>query len=95
MAAKKGESGETFEDLYRRLEETVAKLETGNLALEESISLYEEGTRLAKRCQEILQGAELRISRLQEQLSGPAPDLLRDGGGAYGAELEEEPLYDE
>jgi exodeoxyribonuclease VII small subunit len=64
MASKPGQEG--FEALYTRLEETVAKLEQGNLTLEESIALYEEGMNLARRCQELLQQAELRITRLQE-----------------------------
>jgi exodeoxyribonuclease VII small subunit len=73
---------EGFEALYRRLEETVAKLEAGNLSLEESLSLYEEGMTLARRCQELLQDAELRVTRLQEQFSeGTA--TLREEVGEY------------
>jgi exodeoxyribonuclease VII small subunit len=60
---------ETFEDLYLRLEEVVAKLEAGNLPLEETIALYEEGMVLAQRCQELLDGAELRITRLKESFA--------------------------
>jgi exodeoxyribonuclease VII small subunit len=71
-----------FEALYRRLEETVGKLEAGNLSLEESLSLYEEGMTLARKCQELLQDAELRITRLQEQFAeGTA--TLRDEVGEY------------
>jgi exodeoxyribonuclease VII small subunit len=57
---------ETFEELYRRLEETVAKLEAGGLSLDDALALYEEGMNLAKRCQEILDGAELKVTRLKE-----------------------------
>jgi exodeoxyribonuclease VII small subunit len=57
---------ETFEELYRRLEETVAKLEAGGLSLDDALALYEEGMSLAKRCQEILDGAELKVTRLKE-----------------------------
>ena len=57
---------EGFEALYRRLEETVEKLERGGLSLEESITLYEQGMTLAKRCQAILDGAEQRITKLRE-----------------------------
>ncbi len=70
MAVKKNK--ETFEDLFRRLEETVAKLEEGGLPLEQSLALYEEGMLLAKRCQEMLDGAEVRIRQLRETLSAPA-----------------------
>ena len=77
MASKK-QPDEPFEALYTRLEETVAKLEAGNLSLEESLSLYEEGMSLAKRCQELLQGAELRITRLQGQFSEAGAALRED-----------------
>ena len=79
MASKKDAEG--FEVLYKRLEETVAKLEAGNLTLEESIALYEEGMSLARRTQELLAEAELRITRLQESF-GSSP-VLRDDTGEY------------
>jgi exodeoxyribonuclease VII small subunit len=69
---------ETFEELYRRLEETVAKLEAGGLSLDDALALYEEGMNLAKRCQEILDGAELKVTRLKEAFATyaapPEPD---------------------
>ena len=70
MPAKREQ--EPFEELYRRLEETVEKLEKGGLSLEQSIALYEEGMDLAKRCQAILDSAELRITRLREAFAQPA-----------------------
>ena len=57
---------QTFEELYQRLEETVTKLEAGGLSLDDSLALYEEGMNLARRCQEILDGAELKVTRLKE-----------------------------
>ncbi len=59
----------SFEELYRRLEDTVEKLERGGLPLEQSIALYEEGMQLAKRCQEILDKAELRITKLRDSFA--------------------------
>jgi exodeoxyribonuclease VII small subunit len=56
----------TFEELYQRLEETVAKLEAGGLSLDDALAIYEEGMNLARRCQEILDGAELKVTRLKE-----------------------------
>ena len=70
MAAKKNK--ETFEELFRRLEETVTKLEGGGLPLERSLALYEEGMTLARRCQETLDAAEVRIRQLRETLAAPA-----------------------
>ena len=57
---------ESFEELYQRLEQAVGKLEEGGLPLEEALALYEEGMQLAQRCQEMLDQAELRVTRLQE-----------------------------
>lgn len=59
----------TFEDLYRRLEETVNKLEAGGMPLEQAIALYEEGMSLARQCQDRLDQAELKITRLRESFA--------------------------
>ena len=73
MTAKR-DGSPPFEELYGKLEATVEKLEKGGLSLEESISLYEEGMELAKRCQTLLDGAEQRIVRLRESFGqSPAP----------------------
>ena len=56
---------EGFEALYRRLEETVLRLEDGNLPLDEAIDLYEHGMRLAKQCSDHLSTATLRIRQIQ------------------------------
>ena len=54
----------TFEQAYGKLEETVQKLEAGNLPLEEALALYETGMALAKHCGLQLDNAELSIKRL-------------------------------
>jgi exodeoxyribonuclease VII small subunit len=61
---------ESFESVYKRLEETVRRLEEGGLTLDESITLYEEGMQLAKSCQTLLEQAELRVTTLQELFAG-------------------------
>lgn len=67
---------ESFEAVYKRLEETVRRLEEGGLTLDEAIALYEEGMDLARRCQALLDQAELRVTTLQELFAGthPMPD---------------------
>jgi exodeoxyribonuclease VII small subunit len=80
-----------FEPLYRRLEEIVARLEQGDLTLEESLGLYEEGMTLARRCQEMLQGAELRITKLQESFA-ESLGTLREEPAEYEPEAEEQEL---
>ena len=54
-----------FEEALGRLDEAVAALESGQLPLEDALLLFEEGVRLTRRCQEILDRAELRVQRLR------------------------------
>ena len=54
----------SYEHSLERLEEIVSRLESGNLPLDESLRLFEEGTRLTKVCQKRLTEAELRIEKL-------------------------------
>lgn len=65
---------ETYETLYTRLQEVVARLEEGELPLEETLQLYEQGVRLAAECQRLLDAAELRVRQLQ--LDEPGPELF-------------------
>lgn len=63
------QQAETFESVYRQLEEVVRRLDDGGLTLDESIVLYEQGMTLAKTCQSLLDQAELRITRLQDDFA--------------------------
>ncbi len=69
---------ETFEELYTELEETVQRLEAGNLTLDESLALYERGMELARRCGVQLDQAELRIKELTPGDQELAPDEIDD-----------------
>ncbi len=60
---------EPFEQIYGKLEDRVNKLEQGGLSLEDSIALYEEGMTLARACQERLDEAELKITKLRESFA--------------------------
>lgn len=53
-----------FEDSVRRLSEIVQRLESGELPLEESLRLFEEGIRLARASQSRLDAAEKRVEQL-------------------------------
>ena len=57
---------QSFEELYKQLEEKVSRLEQGGLSLDDSLTAYEEAVALAHRCQQLLDRAELRITRLRE-----------------------------
>jgi exodeoxyribonuclease VII small subunit len=59
-----------FETALARLEEIVGKLEDGDLALEESLRLFEEGVRLSRTCDQKLQAAERRIEILLKDEEG-------------------------
>ena len=54
----------TFETAMARLEEIVAALEGGNCTLDESLKLFEEGTKLTAFCSESLKTAEQKITQL-------------------------------
>lgn len=55
-----------YEDSVKKLEEIVAKLEHGNLSLEESLKLYEEGAVLSESCRKMLSDAKLKITNINE-----------------------------
>ena len=59
-----------FEDSLARLEQIVAALESGNLPLEESLKVFEEGVALARHCGRYLEDAERRIEMLAKDDSG-------------------------
>lgn len=54
----------TFEEALAELETIVAQLETGQLALEATLALFERGQQLAARCNTQLEQASLRIEQL-------------------------------
>ncbi len=57
-----------FEDALRALEDVVGKLESGEVPLDESITLYERGENLRKLCQARLDAASARIEKI---VAGP------------------------
>lgn len=60
----------SFEDSLRRLEEIVSRLEQGEIPLDESIKMYEEGLALSKACIDRLTQAELKVKRLVKDMDG-------------------------
>lgn len=59
----------TFEENLSRLEDISTLLESEELGLDESISLFEEGIKLSKSCMTALKKAELKITELKSELS--------------------------
>lgn len=60
----------SFEDSLKKLEEIVARMERGDLPLEESVQLFEEGTRLSAECRKQLEEAEGKMEMLVKQRDG-------------------------
>ncbi|HXE73207.1 MAG TPA: exodeoxyribonuclease VII small subunit [Candidatus Nitrosotenuis sp.] len=77
----------TYEQSLDRLKQVVELLEQGNLGLEESMRLFEEGVGLARRCQEKLREVEEQVRILMadsgegEVDDGRAGALTRGDGG--------------
>lgn len=71
-----------FEDALKRLEEIVGKLEEGELELEKSIALFEEGVGMAKACQKKLDEAEKKVEKLtRDSGGGLTTEPLEEAGG--------------
>jgi exodeoxyribonuclease VII small subunit len=64
----------SFEEALRNLEEIVSRLEMGDLSLEESLALFEQGQKLARYCSSQLEAASLRV----EQLTGDGEIVALD-----------------
>jgi exodeoxyribonuclease VII small subunit len=61
---------EKFEDSLNKLEKIVSRLEEGNISLEESLKLFEEGIRLSRFCNQKLDEAEKRVEILLKGKGG-------------------------
>lgn len=57
----------SYEQAVTELESLVARLEQGDISLEESLKLYESGVLLTRDCQESLQAAEQKVQMLLQQ----------------------------
>lgn len=64
-----------FETQLKKLEDVVAKLESNQLPLEESLTAYEEGMKLVKACQTTLEGLELRMRKIVDD-SGASEEMV-------------------
>lgn len=60
----------SFEDAFTQLEAAVAALQDGQLPLERALDYYEQGMKLARHCQSLLEQAELRVEQLRVDAAG-------------------------
>lgn len=60
----------TFEANMQRLEQIVRAMERGDVALEESLKLFQEGTELVRSCGKLLDEAELQVKKVMTAADG-------------------------
>lgn len=69
----------TFEESMQRLEQIVRAMERGDVALEESLKLFREGTELVHSCQKLLDEAQLQVKKIMTAADGsPIEEDFRD-----------------
>jgi exodeoxyribonuclease VII small subunit len=73
MAQKK--SAQTFESAMERIEEIAAKMEAGELPLDQLVVMYEEGLKLVRFCSERLEDAEKRLQTITRDAAGKPAGL--------------------
>lgn len=77
MAKKNDE--QKFEGALARLEEIVSRLEKGDVELDEALTLFTEGTRMAQLCQKKLAEAQTQIEKLAQDRNGePTSEPMGD-----------------
>jgi exodeoxyribonuclease VII small subunit len=64
------QQNKTFEENMRRLEQIVRAMERGDVALEESLNLFKEGTELVRSCGKLLDEAELQVEMVMTAQDG-------------------------
>ena len=64
------EKNKSFEENMQRLEQIVRAMERGDVALEESLKLFQEGTGLVAQCSKLLDDAELQVKKISANAAG-------------------------
>ena len=72
------QQNKTFEESMQRLEQIVRAMERGDVALEESLKLFQEGTELVRSCGKLLDEAELQVRKVQAGPDGPVEGVFID-----------------
>ena len=73
------QQNQTFEASMTRLEQIVRAMERGDVALEESLKLFQEGTELVRNCQKLLEEAQLQVKKIMTAADGsPVAEDFRD-----------------
>ena len=73
------EKNTTFEENLKRLEQIVRAMERGDVALDESLKLVQEGTELVRSCGKLLDEAELQVKMIMAGPNGmPVEEVFED-----------------
>ena len=64
------QQNQTFEASMARLEQIVRAMERGDVPLEESLKLFQEGTELVRSCNELLENAQLQVKKIMTAADG-------------------------
>ena len=64
------QQNKTFEESMQRLEQIVRAMELGDVPLEESLKLFQEGTELVRSCQKLLDEAQLQVKMIMTAADG-------------------------
>ena len=73
------EKNKSFEQNMARLEQIVRAMERGDVALEESLKLFQEGTELVRCCSKLLDEAQLQVKKIMTAADGsPVEEDFRD-----------------
>ena len=64
------QKNQSFEQNMARLEQIVRAMERGDVALEESLKLFQEGTELVRRCGKLLDEAQLQVKKIMTAPDG-------------------------
>ncbi len=71
-----------FEETLQALNEVIGYLQGGGLTLDEAVSAYQVGVDLTLRCEQLLNDAQIRISRIEDNLTSATMDssVIADAG---------------
>lgn len=69
----------TFEESMARLEQIVRAMERGDVPLEESLKLFQEGTELVRSCEKLLDNAQMQVNKIMTASDGsPVEEVFQD-----------------
>ena len=73
------QKNKTFEEAMVRLEQIVRAMERGDVPLEESLRLFQEGTELVRSCGKLLDNAQLQVNKIMTAADGsPVEEVFED-----------------